>query len=98
MDLEWCRTADRGLPKPDIVFYIALEETVTEKREGFGGEIFEKIEFQRKVRANYELLKERDWVIINGKNDIAAVSKEISDYVVSEAPELEKQEVGKLWI
>lgn len=23
-DLEWCKNCDRGLPKPDIVFYMYL--------------------------------------------------------------------------
>ena len=98
MDLEWCKSADKGLPRPDIVFYITLDESITEKREGFGSEIFEKVEFQRKVKANYELLKEENWTSINGKNEIAAISKEISDHVTSMAAELEKKEVGKLWI
>ena len=26
LDLEWCKNCDKGLPKPDIVLYIDIEQ------------------------------------------------------------------------
>ncbi|CAG2108653.1 unnamed protein product [Medioppia subpectinata] len=38
LDLEWCRLADRGLPKPDSVLYLTASEDSIAAREGFGDE------------------------------------------------------------
>ena len=45
LDFDWCLNCDRGLPKPDIIFYIQLKEEEILKRKGFGEELYEKQEF-----------------------------------------------------
>lgn len=77
MDFEWCKNGDKGLPKPDIVFYISLSEKEIESREGFGKEIYEKVEMQKKVREFYEKMKEDSWAVIDGKKSIDDVTKEV---------------------
>jgi len=27
LSLEWCKGSDRGLPKPDIVFFLSIDES-----------------------------------------------------------------------
>ena len=39
-----------------------MSEVVAIKRADFGGERYEMTEFQRRVRDNYELLRDETWV------------------------------------
>ena len=50
LSLDWCKNSDIGLPKPDIVFYLNISEQDGSRRKDFGDEIYEKVEFQEKVR------------------------------------------------
>ncbi len=50
LSVAWCRAPDEGLPAPDVVFYLALPPGAAAARAGFGGERYEKEEFQQKVR------------------------------------------------
>ena len=45
LSFDWCLGADRGLLKPDLVFYIDVSPEAIAKRSGFGDERFEKVEF-----------------------------------------------------
>jgi len=65
MDLEWCRQPDRGLPRPDIVFFLDVSGEEAQKRGGYGEERYERKEFQGKVRQNYEKLIDSYWKIIH---------------------------------
>jgi len=65
MDLEWCRHPDRGLPKPDLVCFLDVSPEEASKRGDYGNEKYEKIEFQAKVRDNYNKLIEDNWEVIN---------------------------------
>lgn len=56
MDLEWCRNTEVGLPKPDVVIYLQASRREQASRPGFGDERFEKIDFQDKIRKNFEML------------------------------------------
>ncbi len=66
LDLEWCKHSDIGLPEPDIVLYMDISEEICAQRNKFGEEIFERVEFQKKVKSNYMKLKEDRWCVING--------------------------------
>ncbi|KAJ0160473.1 Thymidylate kinase [Colletotrichum tanaceti] len=50
LTLHWARQPELGLPRPDLVFFLDLEEAVARERGGWGGEVYEKAEFQRRVR------------------------------------------------
>ena len=56
LDLEWCKNPDRGLPQPDLVIQLNIDEENAKNRGGFGEERYEKVQFQRKVRTLYETL------------------------------------------
>jgi len=45
LDFDWCLGADRGLIRPDLVFYIDIGAQKLAQRSGFGEERFEKVEF-----------------------------------------------------
>lgn len=49
MDISWCKAPDVGLPAPDLVIYLSISNDVAAARAGFGGERYEKTDFQDKV-------------------------------------------------
>lgn len=71
---------DAGLPKPDLVIYLewSTGNLTTINRDGFGDEIYENIQFQNKVKANYDKLKTDDnWKIFNCEKGIDEVHNQI---------------------
>jgi dTMP kinase len=66
LDINWCKEQDRGLPKPDIVCFLDVSPEVAERRGGFGNEVYEKREFQGKVRSNFKTFQNEDyWKVID---------------------------------
>jgi dTMP kinase len=49
MNFAWCKGPDVGLPKPDLVCFLNVSEEAALARADFGGERYEKKEFQNKV-------------------------------------------------
>ena len=45
LDFEWCLGADRGLVMPDLVLYFNVSADQLSKRDGYGKEKFESVEF-----------------------------------------------------
>ena len=43
--INWCKGPDRGLPNPDIIFFMQTDEEMTSQRGGFGEEAYEKKSF-----------------------------------------------------
>ncbi|KAH8232840.1 hypothetical protein KR026_000843 [Drosophila bipectinata] len=54
MDFEWCYAPERGLIKPDAVFYLRAAPESLAKRSEFGEERYEKVEFQSRVSAVFD--------------------------------------------
>ncbi|KAF4611383.1 hypothetical protein G7Y89_g15630 [Cudoniella acicularis] len=50
LSLEWARTPDVGLPRPDRVVFLNLDAEEAERRGGYGQEKYEKREMQERVR------------------------------------------------
>ncbi|KXJ93432.1 thymidylate kinase-domain-containing protein [Microdochium bolleyi] len=50
LSLSWARAPEVGLPRPDLVLFLDLEESVARSRGGWGGEVYERGEMQRRVR------------------------------------------------
>ena len=63
LDLAWCKEPEIGLPLPDAVLYLTLSPEEAAKRGAFGGERYERTDFQKRVAHNFELLKEKDWKV-----------------------------------
>lgn len=45
LDFQWCKNPDQNLPRPDLVFFIDATTAQLKKREGYGEERYEKVEF-----------------------------------------------------
>lgn len=50
LSLEWAKSPDIGLPRPDAVVFLNLSAEDAEKRGGYGEEKYEKKEMQQRVR------------------------------------------------
>ena len=98
LDLGWCQSPDKGLPKPDLVIYMSpksIEELAS--REEFGNERYEKVEFQKKVLQVYEdELFDESWVRINASQNVEDVSKDIALAFDKFAKEFKGEAIGKL--
>jgi dTMP kinase len=81
LDLEWCKGADKGLLLPDVVLFLDVGAEIAKTRGGFGEEVYEKEEFQNKVREMFKLLRNGDplWKEINAADTVDAVHREISE-------------------
>lgn len=83
VDWQFCISPEKGLPKPDLVLYLntdKIEELCN--REGYGDEIYEKIDFQRKVKDIYDRkLFCNNWIGIEALKSIQSVGDNISDVV-----------------
>ncbi|RKU45931.1 Thymidylate kinase [Coniochaeta pulveracea] len=50
LTLGWARHPEVGLPRPDLVLFLDLDESQAKARGGWGGEVYERAEMQRRVR------------------------------------------------
>lgn len=75
--LEWCKSSDRGLPAPDVVFYLKLSAKAAQQRAEFGTERYEKMDFQRDVEQQFEALRDSDWHELDASRDIESLHAEI---------------------
>lgn len=50
LSLHWARGPEVGLPRPDMVLFLDLDEAKARERGGWGGEVYEKAEMQKRVR------------------------------------------------
>ena len=98
MTIDWCKQPDVGLPKPDLVCFLDVSEEVAMKRADFGGERYEMTDFQRKVRGNYEKLRDSSWVTVSADGSLEEVQEELFKIVQTEVDREGKAELGKLWV
>jgi len=96
LSLNWCKQPDVGLPRPDLVVFMDVTEEVAKQRGGFGEERYEVAEFQRRVRQNYEQLKDETWVEVCADGTLEEVESKLLDIVNKELAR-ERVGVSKLW-
>ncbi|KAK4097559.1 hypothetical protein N658DRAFT_510260 [Parathielavia hyrcaniae] len=66
LTLPWARAPEIGLPRPDLVLFLDLDESAAQARGGWGGEAYERAEMQRRVRELF-------WGLSLGKIETASV-------------------------
>jgi len=50
LSLAWARAPEVGLPRPDMVLFLDLDEAAARSRGGWGDELYEKADMQKRVR------------------------------------------------
>lgn len=96
LDRDWCRACDLGLPEPDLIFFLNLDEQVAAQRGGFGQERYELAETQRKVRAEFMTLfdgMEDSVQVIDASRTIVQVQEEIWTTVTRELQRTKEEPV-----
>ena len=86
-----------GLPRPDLVCFLDVSEEVAQQRADFGGERYELTEFQRKVRENYDKLRDDTWVTVSADGSMEEVGENLYQVVEQEVAR-EKTQLGQLWV
>lgn len=73
--MNWLKQAENGLPKPDLIFLLTLNNEEAAKREGFGEERYENEEMQKNVSNVFsQLAKEDDnWRVIEATGSIESI-------------------------
>jgi dTMP kinase len=96
LSLAWCKQPDVGLPRPDLVIFLDVSEEVAKQRGGFGEERYEVAEFQRRVRKNYNLLRDSSWVEVSADGSLDEVATALVK-LVEEEVEKTRGNLGGLW-
>mmetsp|Transcript_147575 Transcript_147575/g.256139 ORF Transcript_147575/g.256139 Transcript_147575/m.256139 type:complete len:292 (+) Transcript_147575:65-940(+) len=84
LDFSWCKVPDQGLPVPDGVFYLHVDEKVGASRANFGDERYENGDMQAKVRVEFrrdELRCGVEWHDVDGAREIGTIHAEICEAV-----------------
>ena len=100
VSLEWCKGPDRGLPAPDVVFFLKLSAKAAENRAEYGGERYEKAEFQQRVAKQFELLKQEDkgerWQVVDASRDIESIHQDLLQRTKTVVAGV-KKDIASLW-
>ncbi|KAI8917183.1 thymidylate kinase-domain-containing protein [Powellomyces hirtus] len=100
-DLDWCKAPDRGLLTPDLVIYFDIPTSVAASRAEYGGERYEKVEFQEKVRSQFAKLGEGDkrWAMVDAARPVEDIHEAVLGLAL-EAVERAKNEPLRedLWV
>ncbi|XP_014492563.1 thymidylate kinase [Vigna radiata var. radiata] len=93
LDIEWCKAPEIGLLAPDVVVYLDISPEKAAERGGYGGERYEKLEFQKKVADCYSVLHDVSWKVVDGCQPMEDVEKQLQEVVLDCVTECRK---GKL--
>jgi dTMP kinase len=104
LDLSWCQTPDIGLPVPDGVFFLHVDETVGAARANFGDERYENSSMQARVRDEFRQPSIRagvEWHDVDGARDIQVIHDEICG-AVEEIKKADQENrvrpIPRLWV
>uniref|UniRef100_A0A069DQQ3 Thymidylate kinase n=1 Tax=Panstrongylus megistus TaxID=65343 RepID=A0A069DQQ3_9HEMI len=96
-NLEWFKNPESGLPKPDGIFYLQLEQNVINGRKGFGEERYDCSQFQKKVAECFAHLMDETWQIIDANKTVDELSKELYGKIIEIIDKSESEPVLRLW-
>ncbi|GJP37990.1 hypothetical protein CLOM_g22433 [Closterium sp. NIES-68] len=77
LDVHWCKSSEVGLPAPDIVIYLDINPQHAAERGGYGGERYEKVEFQQRVAQHFYALKDDTWTVVDASLPLEDVATEV---------------------
>ena len=97
LDREWCKGCDRGLPRPDGVFYLDVDPAETSVREGFGSERYEVVEFQKRVREIFLSLQDESSIIVDASKSIEDVHEHLTNIMINMIEGCKSKPILELW-
>ncbi|KAJ9143747.1 Thymidylate kinase [Pleurostoma richardsiae] len=98
LTLSWARAPEVGLPRPDMVLFLDLDEAQAKTRGGWGGEVYERAETQRRVRELFWGLSMGRVGDAEAEADVKFRQEEEDLQVVDASPSVEEvaEEIWKL--
>ena len=66
-----------GLPSPDCVLLLHLSAEAASQRGAYGEERYEKLDFQRRVAQQFQLLTEPWWTLVDAARGEDEVAKDV---------------------
>ncbi|XP_017774811.1 PREDICTED: thymidylate kinase [Nicrophorus vespilloides] len=96
MDIEWCKTQELGLPKPDLVLLLTLGKEQMNKRPGFGDERYENDDMQSKVLNIFHQLADNTWEVVDASPSIDEVHKTLLDKIIKVREDVAETNLGTL--
>lgn len=84
LDIDWCQAPDRGLPVPDGIFFLHLDEKVGASRANYGDERYENATMQAAVRKEFQRPALRQgvaWHDVDAAREIETIRLEIATAV-----------------
>ncbi|KAI3793895.1 hypothetical protein L1987_36518 [Smallanthus sonchifolius] len=98
LDIEWCKAPEVGLLAPDLVVYLDIPPEKAAERGGYGGERYEKLEFQKNVAQYYKKLSDASWKIIDACQPMEDVEKQLKEIVLDCVKSCQNgKSVSQLW-
>ncbi|CAJ1375836.1 unnamed protein product [Effrenium voratum] len=103
LDFTWCQSPDRGLPCPDGIFFLYIDEKVGASRANFGDERYENAEMQAEVRNQFKdprLRAQVNWHDVDGARDKEAIHAEIlrAFEAIRQEDQENRHPVQRLWV
>ncbi|KAM9385928.1 thymidylate kinase isoform 2-T2 [Pholidichthys leucotaenia] len=98
--LDWCKSPDVGLPKPDLVMFLQLTPAQAALRGQFGQERYETSVFQRAVQQRFEeLMKDTsvNWQVIDAAQNVEGVHSDIRTYSLNIISMVQDRPLSDLW-
>ncbi|KAK7324579.1 hypothetical protein VNO77_28253 [Canavalia gladiata] len=98
LDIEWCKAPEIGLLAPDLVAYLDISPEKAAERGGYGGERYEKLEFQKKVADCYKVLHDASWKVVDACQPMEDVEKQLQEIVFDCVTQCQKgKPLSTLW-
>ncbi|KAM6600638.1 hypothetical protein CsatA_020247 [Cannabis sativa] len=91
LDFEWCKAPEKGLLAPDLVVYLDIPPEKATERGGYGGERYEQLEFQKKVRQSYQALHDASWKIVDACGSVKDIEKQLQEIVLESIGTCQKE-------
>ena len=105
MDIEWCKSCDKGLPAPDVIIYLDMPIETSSTRGKFGEERYENIDFQKMVRLKFMELKQADddkdkkiWQMVDATRTVEEIQTEVRAIAEKTVEEVAGKEINMLWL
>ncbi|XP_014677638.1 PREDICTED: thymidylate kinase-like [Priapulus caudatus] len=97
MELAWCKHAEAGLPRPDLVLYLDLSAEAAAKRGSYGDERYEKVGLQGRVRETYRRLFDERWSVVDADTSVEGLHTRLRAVVVTTMERSHHQPLARLW-
>jgi len=99
--LDWCKSPDRGLPRPDAIIYLDIKPEVAKRRGDYGAERYEDEVFQEKVQRQLDTLRAEEpegWEVVDADKTEDEVAAEIQGIAARTMAKVALLPLKELWV